>query len=390
MGKKKFVFPAFIGVTAVWFGTHVGPGTASGNQTASYFGAYGKIGLLGGLLAMLLLGICIYYCVEYSRLIGTTSFKEFANSFFSPYQKLYSTVFEFAFLWMVVMNFSASLDTGASTLQSQFGINYWIGILAFCFVTIILTMFGAELVRKSSTVLTFLILASVITLVFFGLTSPESKLAEHWANTMTLPATLPDKPWYELIWSSILYASFLAVGMMGNSLSVSDSLKNRSDSMKATIWGIILNAGLIGLVALLMYAYPSVVGDYFDPARTSKTFVPNLEIARIVGKPFLTYFYIVILYCAIISTLEGYGFGVIARYHKFIPAKKDTTKDLVLLCILLVVGILVSRLGLDWIVSKGFKIIGYVEIFFVVLPTIIIGHRKVVQASKEKAAEKEV
>ncbi|QNK39629.1 YkvI family membrane protein [Caproicibacter fermentans] len=384
MKNKKFVLPAYIGVSAVWFGTHVGPGTASGNQTASYFGAYGKMGLLGGIIAMLLLGFCIYYCIEYSRLIGTTSFKEFTNSFFSPCQKLFSTVFEFAFIWMVIMNFSAALDTGATTLQSQFGLFYWIGIFLFCIVTIVLTMFGAELVRRSSTILTFLILAALIGIVFFGLTSSQCNFIEHWTNTITLEKALPEKPWYELIWSSILYASFLAVGMVGTSLSVSDTLKSKKDSKKATVLGIILNAGLICLVAILLYAYPSVLGDYFDPMRTSKTFIPNLEVVRIIGKPFLTYFYIVILFCAIVSTLEGYGFGVISRYRKFIPVKNERGKDLILLFILLIVGILVSRLGLDWIISKGFRFIGYVEIIFVVLPTLVIGHRKIKQATQEK------
>ena len=382
--KKKYIFPAYIGVSAVWFGTHVGTGTASGNQTASYFGAYGKLGLLGGFIAMILLGFCIYYCIEYSRLIGTTNFKEFANSFFSPYQKIFSTVFEFAFIWMVIMNFSAALDTGATTLKLQFGLNYWIGILLFCVATIVLTMFGAELVRKSSTILTFLILAALIAIVFFGLTSSQNDFVGHWTSTITLPATLPEKPWYELVWSAILYSSFLAVGMMGTSLSVSDSLKNKKDSKKAAILGIILNGGLICLVAILLYAFPTVLGDYFDPMRASKTFIPNLEIVGIIGKPFLTYFYIVILFCAIISTLEGYGFGVISRYRKFIPIKKESGKDLSLLIILLVVGILVSRLGLDWIISKGFRFIGYVEIVFVVLPTLIIGHKKIKMATEKK------
>lgn len=81
--RRKIALPASVGVAAVWFGSHVGPGTASGNQTASYFGGFGKLGLVGGIIAMIILGICIYYCIEYSRLIGTTSFKDFANSFFA-------------------------------------------------------------------------------------------------------------------------------------------------------------------------------------------------------------------------------------------------------------------------------------------------------------------
>lgn len=387
--RRKIALPASVGVSAVWFGSHVGPGTASGNQTASYFGGFGKLGLVGGIIAMIILGICIYYCIEYSRLIGTTSFKDFANSFFAPYQKLFSTIFEFAFLWMVVMNFSSSLATGSTAIQTQFGVPYWVGIVLLCLVTVLLTMFGAEMVRKSSTILTVLILGALFALLFFGLSSPASEFLDRWSNAMTLPATLPQKPWYELIWSAILYASFLAVGMMGTSLAVSDSLKSNKDSKKAAFIGIILNGGLICVVAVLLYAFPSVLGDFFDPNRVSKTFIPNLEVVTIIGKPFLAYCYIVILISAIISTLEGYGFGVIARYKKFLPLKSERCKDLILLAILLVIGIMVSRLGLDWIISKGFRFIGYVEIIFIVIPTLVIGHKKVKEMTIKKEQEKQ-
>ena len=387
--RRKIALPASVGVAAVWFGSHVGPGTASGNQTASYFGGFGKLGLVGGIIAMIILGLCIYYCIEYSRLIGTTSFKDFANSFFSPYQKLFSTIFEFAFLWMVVMNFSSSLATGSTAIQSQFGVPYWVGMVLLCLVTVLLTMFGAEMVRKSSTILTVLILGALFALLFFGLSSPASEFLDRWSNAMTLPATLPHKPWYELIWSAILYASFLAVGMMGTSLAVSDSLKSNKDSKKAAFLGIILNAGLICVVAVLLYAFPSVLGDFFDPNRVSKTFIPNLEVVTIIGKPFLAYCYIVILISAIISTLEGYGFGVIARYKKYLPLKSERGKDLILLAILLVIGIMVSRLGLDWIISKGFRFIGYVEIIFIVIPTLVIGHKKVKEMTIKKEQEKQ-
>lgn len=380
--KTKIVLPTSLGVAAVWFGSHVGPGTASGNQTASYFGGYGKLGFVGALIAMAIMGLCIYYSLEYSRLIGTTSFKEFADSFFHPHEKIFSTVFEFAFMYMVVMNFSSSLATGATAIENQFHIPYWCGMVLLCLITIAFTMFGTEMVRKSSTVLTVLILAALCTLLVCGLTSSESSFLAHWNNTMVLPETYVTKPWYDMLLSAVLYAGFLSVGMMGNTLAVSDSLKSKKDSRNATCLGILLNVGLIFMVAILLYAYPSVMGEYFNPARTSKSFVPNLEIVNIIGKPILVYFYFFILIGAIISTLEGYGCGVISRYRQYIPVKNERIKDLLLLLILLVVGVALSGLGLDWIISKGFRFIGYVELIFIVIPTIAIGHKKIKEYSK--------
>lgn len=380
---KKIFFPASIGVAAVWFGTHVGPGSASGNQTASYFGGYGKLGLIGGFLSMLILGLCIFYCIEYSRLIGTTNFKEFANSFFHPYEKFFSSIFEFSFIWMVLLNFSSSLATGSTAIQNQFNLSYWIGISFFSIITIVLAIFGANLVRKASTIMTLLIFIALIALLSFGLLSTESNFMAHWQNTISLPSTLPNKPWYKLVWSSIIYSSFLTVGMMGTTLAVSDSLKSRDDSKKATIFGIFFNTCLIFFIAILLYAYPLVTGEYFNTSRVTKTFIPNLEIVNIIGKPFLIYFYIIILILAIISTLVGYGFGVISRYGKYIPIKNEKYKNLILLLSLIIIGIFISRLGLDWIISKGFRFIGYIQLIFIVIPTLLIGHKKISKAKSK-------
>ena len=64
---KKALIPAWLGVACVWFGTHCGPGAASGNQTVQYFVRYGLWSLFLPLVAMGLLGVALYYAMEFSR-----------------------------------------------------------------------------------------------------------------------------------------------------------------------------------------------------------------------------------------------------------------------------------------------------------------------------------
>lgn len=60
-----------IGLACVWMGTHFGPGVASGTQILQYWVKYGVWGTLCAVLAMGLLGYCLYCSMEFSRIYKT-------------------------------------------------------------------------------------------------------------------------------------------------------------------------------------------------------------------------------------------------------------------------------------------------------------------------------
>ena len=195
-----------------------------------------------------------------------------------------------------------------------------------------------------------------------------------------LPATLPKFSGSLLIpaiWSAILYAGFQSAGNMANVVSVAKGIQTRKDSVKATMWGIVTNALLIYGVAFLLFAYPNILGEFFNPNRASKTFIPNLEVANYLGIDVLRYLYVLILLLAIITTLVSFAFAVIARYSKFIPMKPGVGRDLAVVVVLLIICGFVSLIGLDALVAKGYKYLAYACIVVVIIPTIIIGHKKI-------------
>ena len=64
MDKKQSSLSIAIGMACVWMGTHFGPGVASGTQILVYWVKYGIWGTLASILAMGLLGYCIYCAQE--------------------------------------------------------------------------------------------------------------------------------------------------------------------------------------------------------------------------------------------------------------------------------------------------------------------------------------
>lgn len=382
-GKKGL--PVYLGVASVWFGAHCGPGVASGNQVATYYSKFSIWGLFTGILAMVLLGLCIYYSVEYSRLAKTFNFKDFADSFFAPYQKFFATFFEFTYVVTVLLVLGSCIATGAKALNQQFGWHLYLGILLLAALTVVLTIFGSAVVRASSTVMTVMILAAIGIIIIAGLASSQSRFADHWHQVADLPATLPhfsvDLLW-PAIWSAILYAGFQSAGNMANAVSVAEGMRSRKDSVKATVAGIMSNAVLIYGVAFMLFAYPNILGEFFNPNRTSKSFIPNLEVVNSIGNTTLQYLYLLVLLLAIITTLVGFAFAVIARYGKYVPVTNGVVRDLIVVICLLILCGLVSLIGLDAIVSKGFKYLAYACIVVVIIPTIVIGHKKIKKLNK--------
>ena len=80
MEKKKTAVPAFLGVAAVWIGSHFGPGFATGAFSVRWYVKYGWVGLVTPLLAMFVTGGVMYYMLEYAREHGTPGYRPFARS----------------------------------------------------------------------------------------------------------------------------------------------------------------------------------------------------------------------------------------------------------------------------------------------------------------------
>ena len=80
MQKKKSAVPAYLGVAAVWIGSHFGPGFATGAFSVRWYVKYGWVGLVTPLLAMLITGGVMYYMLEYAREHGTPNYRPFARA----------------------------------------------------------------------------------------------------------------------------------------------------------------------------------------------------------------------------------------------------------------------------------------------------------------------
>lgn len=96
--------------------------------------------------------------------------------------------------------------------------------------------------------------------------------------------------------------------------------------------------------------------------------------------------YVAMVLLAVVTTMVSYSFSSIARYSQFIPMKEGTPRNFVTLILIMAGTVLISLLGLDVIVSKGYKYLGYICIPAVIIPTLLLGHKKIkeVEALQDK------
>lgn len=359
--QKKSGIPIYLGIASVWFGAHCGPGVASGKQTAVFYSEFGKWAFITPIIAMILMGLCIYYSVEYARVTNAKNFRELTDNLFHPYEKVFSTFFEITFIATVLMVVGGCIATGAAVLNEYVGLPILVGSIILVVITILLSMYGANLVRSSSTVMTVFIIACLVAMVVVGLFSTKGDFSGNWSAK-----SFSDVSPMKAIIMAIVYTGFQSAGNIANAVSVCGGIESKKESRKAAILGTVLNTLLILGIVFLLFAYPDSV----------KKTLPNYFVADKVGSSVLLFSYVVMVLLAVMSTNVSFSFSVVARYGEKLPMKPGIKRDFVVTLILMILCVVVSALGLDAIVSKGYKYLGYACIFVVVIPIILIGYKK--------------
>ncbi|MCC5429108.1 amino acid permease, partial [Clostridium botulinum] len=178
-------------------------------------------------------------------------FRELTDNLFHPYERVFSTFFEITFMATVLMVVGGCIATGAAVLNEYTGLPITVGSIILVVVTILLSMYGANLVRSASTVMTIFIIACLIAMVVLGLLSSQGDFAGNWKAK-----SFSDVSPIKAIVMAVVYTGFQSAGNIANAVSVCEGIESKKESKKAAILGTILNALLILGIVFLLFAYP--------------------------------------------------------------------------------------------------------------------------------------
>ena len=370
---KKKGLPVFIGVASVWMGTHFGPGVASGTQLNQYYVGFGIPGIIMTLVAMALLGFALYCSMEFSRIYKAYDYESWVTKLFN--NKYVVILFDVSFFVTIISAAGGSLNAIATLLQDFWGINYWVGVGIVIVVSMLLCAFGAELVRKSSAYMMFVVVGVLLLIMALVIAAGDADLKGAVENqAANLGADMSASNWLKALWQAIIYGSFQAT-IVANIASVADTLPDRRESRRAAITGYIANTGLLLILCMMLFSFTNVYA-------VTKEALPFYSILARMDMGWLTTVYIIVVFIAVISTVVGFAFAGVARFGKYYrpQGKKQLAhpvRDAAFVLVLLAACAAISQVGIMNLVKYGYSLLGYINLFVIILPALIIGGRKI-------------
>lgn len=368
----KIIWPATLTVASVLFGWHAGGGFATGNQANQFYVITGWFGPFSAILALLLLSLAVREAMIMYNRNKMTNYKQLFETLYHPFDKL-EIVFEVYFYIMILMAISASIAGTGKMFQDIANISYPVAIGFVGVILLLLTMFGAELVRKASTVMTVLILITAIAIFVVGIAQKGDSIVQIFAQGPT---------WNQLplaILKAFQYAGFQCAAIP-TMIAVGTVLATPKDS-KRSMWIAFALSSLVLCLSVVMLLGWSDVYSAMEGGST----IPTLTIAKQLGSPILIWAYYICLFMCFVSTAVAAIFGVVGRFtdmKAFSRMKNEKVRNAVLSAIVMIISMGVSLAGLTNIIKYGYGYCGYVGIAFIVIPFLTVGVYKNRKAEK--------
>lgn len=365
---SKTPFLLAFSVGAVLFSAHAGGGFATGNQANTYYVSLGWLGPVAGVLAMLLLTLTMRQAMVMYNSRGLTGYKQLFETLYHPFDKL-ELLFEIFFYIMVLMAVAAAISGAASALRGYFGLNYYAGIALVGAVVLLLTIFGAALVRTAATYMGIAILITAITIYAIGIVQRGSLGAVLSVDFQTTGfAGLP-----RAVLNAFTYAGFQCV-TLPTIVACGTPLTSREGCAKAMWISFVMNAVALVLSIFMLLSWQSVY-----TSAEGGSVLPTLTVCNAMGVDWLTAAYGICLLLCLVSTGVTTIFGFVARFETlplFRKIRSAPARSALVSAFIIVLSMTISLAGLTNIIKYGYGYCGYLAIAVVVVPFLTVGAYK--------------
>ena len=359
MEKKKSAVPAFLGVAAVWLGSHFGPGFATGAFSVKWYVKYGWVGLITPLLAMLITGGVMYYMLEYARAHSTPSYRPFAKSCYGDkFGSVVSILYDICFLMTMMCAGGLAFAGEGKLLEGFLGINYWVTAGVTILISALLCLYGSKLLAKSSGYMMYAIIGVVVLITVLSLVCGDCDVAGAFAGSA---ANAKDTSFLHAILGAMQYGCFQST-IVFNVMSVSDVLKDKAESRKAIIAGYIITVVLMVCLIFTLFSYTNV----FDVCAET---LPVMSVLNRLNMKWLQWLYVVLMTLAVLTSAAGLAHAGNVRFDglfRFI--KNAQLRRFVITAILLGIAAIGAALGFQAMLQQGTSIVGWTAIPVIVIP----------------------
>lgn len=335
-GYKKFILPGLISQSVVIAG-----GYGTGRELIQYFGNYGT---LGGLLGMLLITVGLWALVfavsyEFARTFQVYDYRSFFKELLGPGWVLY----EICYIVLLLIVLGVVGATSGSIFMQSFGLPKLAGAGIFLVGIALLTYWGSFVIEIVMSWWSYVLYAVFIAFLIVGISTVGDQIS---AN---MGAGEIKEGW---ALGGFKYA-FYNLGTFPAILFALNYLKSRKE---AIISGI-----LTAIITILpgIFLYLVLMGDY--PAILDKE-VPTYTMLGQIA-PWLLPVYMVVLFGTMVETGAGFIHAVNQRINSWLEDKRGTGLSRghrgLLGGLMALIGLGVASYGLIGLIAKGYGTISW-------------------------------
>lgn len=327
----------WIKIAAIYIGTVIGAGFASGREIVEFFGVYGVKGLWGiyivGVLFSILGSMLLVKVHDYR----ISSLNELLEKLFPKKIKIFIDILIIISLYT---GFSIMVSGSGALFKENFNLSYNIGIIVMIIFSFIVFLFSLEGFSTVNTILVPLLVIGIIFTSFYLSSGGGYDMSVLHGKTLTTKGNF--------ITSSFLYFgsnSLIIIVVFSSILPLIDS--KRSAIMGGMTGGIMLFFLAIALIKPILI--------YYEQVKTLD--IPMLYISSLVGESYRK-MYSIILWIAMFTTALANGFGFINKFK---------IKNRFLILLFCISSIPIARLGFSNLVSVIYPIFGVLGFIMITL-----------------------
>lgn len=355
-----------LGVAFVWFTTHFGGGFASGAQIYSYFVRYGAWCLIMPVLAMAYNGIFFAYSLRFARKHDVYDYRSYNNAFYGKFAPVFSNLFELLYICVMCVAPAVAFATGGATLSTLTGLPYLLCTLIIGVFIFIVAIFGTDLVRKVSSVLSVLIIAGLLIVYIPNIISGWGNITANAAQMSTA-----EFPVGKALYSAFLYGTF-QLANIAVFVQHARSFKKPGDAVWSMGIGAVINAVIMVMVCL------GILTVCTDPDMAGASVPTLFMVQKGVGAAFMTPLISVLIILGAVSTAVNMVAAMVKRIESGI-AKKDaavsgekvTVRIMIISLICCLVDFGIAQFGLITLIQKAYSSLAYLAIPVILIPYIV-------------------
>jgi uncharacterized membrane protein YkvI len=324
-------------VAAVYVGTVVGAGFATGKEIVEFFTQYGPFGLIGILISgFLFIWLGTRMMIIAGR-INASSYKELNDYLFGKTISSFITLV----MTLIALGVSSVMLSGAGAVfEEQLGLSKQIGVFATILLAFIVMIFGLKgLFSVNLVIVPMMILFSIIV---SAIVLPDLEVSTF--------SFIHD---YSLRWllSPFAYVAFNLAMAQIVLVPLASEINNEQIIKRGAILGGVVLFIVLASSHISLLAIPNLL-------------LYDIPMAEVVKTFFISFYwvYIFVIYGEIFTSLIGGIFGLQRQLRGFV-----SIPNIFLLCFLLMIIYFISLVDYSALLSFLYPLFGYISLIFLIL-----------------------